>query len=107
MYYYTHRMLNLNRFKDSIQVLEKNPRLCFMRKKSSRIHKECSNNFFWPKIFTTNTLCANVYKMYDYDKNQVPYCNVKSFKKSYFWDFWAIDKTWPTLDQFYYSHFHK
>ncbi len=76
-------------------------------KKSSRIHKECLNNFFWPKIFITNTLYLNVYKMYEYDKNQMPYCNVKSFEKSNFWEFWTIDRTWPTLDKFYYSHFHK
>jgi hypothetical protein len=27
---------------------------------------------------------ANVYKMHECDKNQMPYCNVKSFKKSNF-----------------------
>ncbi len=81
-------MSNLNKFKDSYQVLEKNPKLCLIRKnKCSRTYKECLNNFFWPKIFTTNTLGANMYKMYDYDKNQVPYCNVKKFKKSIFWEF--------------------
>jgi len=41
--------------------------------KSSRIHKDCLNNFFWPKIFTTYTLCANVYKIYEFDQNQMPY----------------------------------
>jgi hypothetical protein len=80
-----HRMSNLNKFKDSYQVVEKNPRLCFMKeKKSSRIYKQCINNFFWPKIFATNTLCANVHKMYECDKNQIPYYNVKSFLKSNF-----------------------
>ncbi len=79
-----HRMSNLNKFKDSYQVLEKNPRLCFMRKKSSKTHKECLNKFFWPKIFTTNTLCVNVYKMYECDKNQMPYYNVEGLKKSNF-----------------------
>jgi hypothetical protein len=48
-----------------------------MRKQKFNIHKECLNNFFWPKSFTTNTLCANVYKIYEYEKNQMPYCNVK------------------------------
>ncbi len=48
-----------------------------------------------------------MYKMYECDKNQMPYCNVKSFKKSNFWKFWAIDRTWPSLDKFYYPHFHK
>ncbi len=76
-----HRMSNLNKFKDSYQVLEKNQRLCFMRIKNSRTHKKCLNNFFWPKIFITNILCANVYKMYECDKNQMPYCNVKSLNK--------------------------
>ncbi len=32
-------------------------------------------------------------------RTKCPY-NVKSFKKSSFWEFWAIDKTWPTLDEF-------
>ncbi len=76
-----HRMLNLHKFKDFYQVLEKNPRLCLMKIKSSRTCKECLNNFFWPKIFTTNTLCANVYKMYECDKSQMPYYSVKCFKK--------------------------
>ncbi len=69
--------------------------------------KKCLNNFFWPKIFTINTLCANVYKIYECDKNQMPYYHVKSFKKPNFYKFWAIDRTWPTLDKFYYFHFHK
>jgi len=77
-----------------------------MKKRSSRIHKECLNNFFWPKIFTTNTLCINVYKMYECYINQMPYYNVKCFKKSNLWEFWAIDITWPTLDKFCY-YFHK
>ncbi len=100
-------MSNLNKFKDSDQVLKKNPKLCCMKKESSRTHKECLNNFFWPNIFITNTLCVNVYKMYKCDKNQMPYCNVKSFEKSNLWEFLAIDKTWPTLDKFYYFDFHK
>ncbi len=100
-------MPNLNKFKDSYQVLEKNPGLCLMRKINSRTHKECLNNFFLPKIFTTNTFHVNVYKMYECDKNEMPYYNVKSFKKSVFWEFWDIDKTWPTLNKFYYFHFHK
>ncbi len=28
-----HEMSNLNKFKHSYQVLEKNPKICFMRKK--------------------------------------------------------------------------
>ncbi len=67
-----------------------------MRKKiNSRTHKECLNNFFWPKIFITKTLCANVYKMYEYDKNQMFYCNGKSFKKSNFWNFEPLTKHGP------------
>ncbi len=69
-----HRMSRLNKFKDSYQVFEKN----------SRTHEKCLNNFFWPKIFITNTLCVNVYKMHECDKNQVRYCDVKKFKKSIF-----------------------
>jgi len=49
------------------------------------------NNFFWPKIFTTNTLCTNVYKTYECGKNQMPYYDVKNFKKSIFWEFWVIE----------------
>jgi hypothetical protein len=45
--------------------------------------------------------------MYECDKNQMPYCNVKNLNKWNLLEFWAIDRTWPTLDKFYYSHFHK
>jgi hypothetical protein len=40
-----------------------------------------SKHIFWPKMFTTNTLYVNVYKIYERDKNQMPYYNVKCFKK--------------------------
>jgi hypothetical protein len=53
-----------------------------------------SKQLFWPKIFTPSTLRVNVYKIHECDKNQMPYQNVKSFKKSNFWEFWAIDKHW-------------
>ncbi len=76
-------MSNLNKFKDSYEVLEKNLKLCLMRKKSKN-HKKCLNKFFWPKFCITNTLCANVYKMHECDKNQMPYYNVIFFKKSTF-----------------------
>jgi hypothetical protein len=49
-----HKMSNLNKFKDCYQVLIKNPRLCFMKKKSSSTHKKCLNNFFGP-IFLLET----------------------------------------------------
>jgi len=75
-------MSNLNKFNNSQQVFEKNPKLCLIKKKSLRTHKECLNNFFDSSFFTTNTLCANVYKMYECDKNQMPHCNVKNFKMS-------------------------
>ncbi len=80
-------MSNLNKIKDSYQVLEKNPKLCLMRKNNSKIHKECLNNFFLSKIFTTNTLCANVHKICECDKNQMSYYNVKSFQMSKFREF--------------------
>jgi hypothetical protein len=57
------RMSNLNKFKDSYQVFEKNPRLCFIRKRNSKTYKECLNNFFGPKILTVNTLSVNVIVM--------------------------------------------
>ncbi len=64
-------------------------------KKGSKTHKGCLNNFFWPNFFTTNTLCLNVYKVYECDKNQMPYCNVKNFKKSNLWEFWPLIKYDP------------
>ncbi len=44
-----------------------------------------SKFFFWPKSFITNILCVNVYKIYECDKNQMPYYDVKIFKKSNFY----------------------
>jgi hypothetical protein len=80
-----HRMLNLNKFKDSYQVLEKKSKILSTTKKIIlKTHKECFNTFFCPEIFFTNMLCANVYKSYESDKNQVPYYNIKIFKKSNF-----------------------
>ncbi len=38
------------KFKGSYQVLEKNLGLCLMKKKSSKIHKQCLNNFFGPRF---------------------------------------------------------
>jgi hypothetical protein len=78
-----------------------------MKKKSSKTHKECINKFFWPKISTTKTLYANVYKGFECDKNKMPYYIIKSFKKSNFLGFWAINRTWPTLNKFCYFHFAK
>jgi hypothetical protein len=33
--------------------------------------------------------------MYDCDKNKKPYCNVKSLKKSNFWEFWPLMEHGP------------
>jgi hypothetical protein len=74
-------MLNLNKFQYSYQFLGKNSGFCLLRKKNSKIHKECLTNIFWPKILITNILDTNVHKIYECDKNQVPYYNVKSFKR--------------------------
>ncbi len=79
MYYFIHSMSNLNKFQNSYQSLEKIPRLCLLRKISSKSHNECLNKYFWPKILTTNTLGTNVYKMYECDKKKMPYYNVKGF----------------------------
>jgi hypothetical protein len=73
-------MLNLNKFHNFYQVLEKNPRLCFLKKKVQRLIKNVFKNI-WPKILTINTLGTNVNKMNECDKNQVAYCNVRNFKK--------------------------
>jgi hypothetical protein len=79
-----HSMLDLKKFENSYQILEKKSILCFLRKKSSKTHKECLNKFIWHKIFITNTLGINVHKMYECDKYQMPYYNVKKFKKRKF-----------------------
>jgi hypothetical protein len=101
-----HNMSNLNKFKNSnYQVLENNLGFCLLKKKSSRTHKECLNKFFWPKIPTTNTLGTNVHKMYGCDKTKCLIAMQKSSKNDFFWKFWAIDRTRPTLDKFYYFHF--
>jgi hypothetical protein len=55
-------------FKICIKSLKKLG-LCLQKKKV----EELINNFFLPKIFTTNTLGINVYKVYECDKNQVLY----------------------------------
>ncbi len=90
-------------FKIPTKSWKKSRTLSFEQKKRSRIHKECLHKFFWLGIFTTNTLSTNVHKIYECDKIQVPYkCNVKNFKKNQ-----AIDRTWPTLDKFYYFYLHK
>jgi hypothetical protein len=72
-----HNISNLNKFQDSYQVLEKNPKHCFLKKKRSRIHKECLKIFFGPR-FLAQTPLVLVHKSYEHDKNQVLYCNVKS-----------------------------
>jgi hypothetical protein len=53
------------------------------------------NNFFWPKISTTNMSCANVYELYECDKNKMPYCNVKSFKSQFLGTFGPLIKHGP------------
>jgi hypothetical protein len=56
-----HRMSNLNKFKNSYQVLENNLGLCLMKKQKFKdSFKECLNNFFWPKLFITTpyVLCV-------------------------------------------------
>jgi hypothetical protein len=66
-----HNMSNLNKLQNSYQVFKKIQNFVSKEKKSSKTHKECLNNFFWPKILTTNTLGTNVHKMYDCNKNQL------------------------------------
>jgi len=69
-----HSISNLNKFGNSYQILEKN----------SKIHKECLHKFIWCKILITNTLGIKLHKMYERDKNQVPYYNVNFFKNDHF-----------------------
>ncbi len=69
-YYSMHNMLNLNKFQNSYQVLEKIQDFVSWEKKSSRTHKDCLNNFFWPKILTTNTLNRNVIKCMNVTKTK-------------------------------------
>jgi hypothetical protein len=42
---------------------------------------------FLAKILTANTLGTNVHKMYECDKNQMLYCNVKKIKIEIFGNF--------------------
>ncbi len=65
----------------SFKIPTKSKTLSLDHKKRSRIHKECLHKFFWLGNFTPKTLSTNVHKMYECDKIQVPYCNVKNFKK--------------------------
>jgi hypothetical protein len=90
-----HSMSNLNKFHESYQVLKNNLRFGFLRKKNSRIHKECLNKFFWPKILITNTLGTNVHIMYECDKNQMPYYNIKYFLNENFENFRPFIKHGP------------
>ncbi len=70
------------------------------KKKVQRFRKNNLNNFFWRKNFIANTLCANVYKMYECDKNQMTYYNVKLFKKSTFEIFEPLIEHGPHLINF-------
>jgi hypothetical protein len=69
------------------------------------IPKECISIILllFPKIYATNSLSINMYKTFKFDKNKV----LKHSKKRSFWELFAIDKTWPTLDKFYYSYLSK
>jgi hypothetical protein len=86
-----HRMSNLNKFKIFYQVLEKNLGLCSLKKKI----KKCFKKFFWLEIFITNILCANVYKMYECDKNQMPYYKVFKKINQFFENFGPLIKHGP------------
>jgi hypothetical protein len=88
-------MSNLNKFHDSYQVLKKSKALSLEKKKSSRIHKECLNKLFLPKILTANTFDTNVHKMHECDKNQVRFCNVKSFQSEVFGNFGPLIEHGP------------
>jgi hypothetical protein len=50
-------MSNLDKFEDSYQVFEKNLGLCLMRKKSSKIHKKCLNNFSAQDFYHKHLMC--------------------------------------------------
>jgi hypothetical protein len=90
-----YRMSNLNKLKDFYQIFEKNSRLCFMRKKVQGLIRNVLNIFIGPRSLSPTPLCANVYKMYECDKNQMPYCSVKKFKKSNFKNFGPLIKHGP------------
>jgi len=44
------------------------------------------------KSFASNILCVNEYKMYECDKNQMPYCNVKNSKNQISMNFGPLIK---------------
>jgi len=54
-----------------------------------------SKQHFLAQDFYHKHLCANVYKMYECDKNQMFYCNIESFKKSNFSE--SLSRHWQNM----------
>jgi hypothetical protein len=67
-----HKMSNLNKFKDSYQVLEKIPGLCHMKIKSSRTHKECLNIFFGPRFLSQTPYVLTCIKCMNVTRTKCP-----------------------------------
>jgi hypothetical protein len=67
-----HKTLNLNKFRKSYEVFEKHSRLCLMRKKSSKTHKECLNNFFGPRFLSQTPYVLMCMKCMNLTRTQCP-----------------------------------
>jgi hypothetical protein len=66
-------MSNLNKFKDSYQVLEKKSKtLSHEKNKNSKTHKECLNNFFWPKILPQTSYVLMCIKWMNMTRTKCP-----------------------------------
>ncbi len=65
-------MLNLNMFKDSIQVLEKNPQLCFMRKKVQGFIRNVQTIFFGLRFLPQTPYVLMCIKCMTVTRNKCP-----------------------------------
>jgi hypothetical protein len=61
--------------------------------------------FSWAMLINAMKLLNTLPSKEDYLSQNMPYCNVNFFEKNFFWNFWAIDRTLPTLNKFYYLIF--
>jgi hypothetical protein len=77
-----YSMSNMNKFQNSYQVWEKIQYFVFWKKFKDL--QWMFKQIYLAQNSYPNTIDTNVHKMYKFDKNQVPYCNVK---KKFKWKF--------------------
>jgi hypothetical protein len=63
-----------------------------MKKKSSKIHKECLNNFFWPRFLPKTLYMFSCIKGLNVTKTKCPIALKKISKKKNSWDFEPLIK---------------